>query len=44
LTVKSGDRVFIGTACATPRTLIRALEASKAPVYEDRPVCGADHS
>ena len=24
--VKSGDRVFVGTACATPRTLISALE------------------
>ena len=24
--VKPGDRVFLGTACATPRTLIRALE------------------
>ena len=24
--VKSGDRVFIGTACATPRLLIQALE------------------
>ena len=25
--VKSGDRVFIGTACATPRALIHGLEA-----------------
>ena len=24
--VKSGDRVFVGSACATPRVLIRALE------------------
>jgi len=32
--VKSGDRVFIGTACATPRTLIRALEASQEPLYD----------
>lgn len=24
--VKSGDKVFVGTACATPRLLIRALE------------------
>lgn len=24
--VQSGDRVFVGTACATPRTLIQALE------------------
>ncbi len=24
--VKSGDKVFVGTACATPRTLISALE------------------
>jgi acyl-CoA hydrolase/RimJ/RimL family protein N-acetyltransferase len=27
LSVKSGDNVFIGTACATPRALIQALEA-----------------
>ena len=25
--VKPGNRVFVGTACATPRTLVRALEA-----------------
>ncbi len=25
--VRPGDRVFIGSACATPRTLLRALEA-----------------
>ena len=25
--VKSGDRVFIGTACATPRLLIQTLES-----------------
>ena len=24
--VRPGDRVFVGTACATPRTLVRALE------------------
>ena len=24
--VKSGDKVFVGTACATPQTLIMALE------------------
>ena len=24
--IKSGDRIFLGTACATPRTLIQALE------------------
>ena len=29
--VKSGDSVFIGTACATPRTLIQALEAEAIP-------------
>ena len=27
----SGDRVFIGTACATPRTLIEALEDASQP-------------
>lgn len=26
--IKSGDHVFLGSACATPRTLITALEAS----------------
>jgi len=25
-TIRSGDRVFVGTGCATPRTLIKALE------------------
>lgn len=25
--VRHGERVFVGTACATPRTLVRALEA-----------------
>jgi acyl-CoA hydrolase/RimJ/RimL family protein N-acetyltransferase len=25
--VRAGDHVFVGTACATPRTLVRALEA-----------------
>ena len=29
--ISSGDRVFIGTACATPRTLIEALEDASAP-------------
>lgn len=28
-TVKPGDRVYVGTACATPRTLTRALETHK---------------
>ena len=28
-TVKPGDRVYVGTACATPRALTRALEAHK---------------
>ena len=25
--IQSGDRIFVGTACATPRTLIKALES-----------------
>jgi acyl-CoA hydrolase/RimJ/RimL family protein N-acetyltransferase len=29
--VKSGNHVFIGTACATPRTLVRALESLAQP-------------
>ncbi|WP_298826631.1 bifunctional acetyl-CoA hydrolase/transferase family protein/GNAT family N-acetyltransferase [uncultured Piscinibacter sp.] len=29
--VKPGDHVFIGTASATPRTMVRALEALKSP-------------
>ncbi len=32
--VKSGDRVFIGTACATPRVLIQALEGREDPLYD----------
>jgi acyl-CoA hydrolase/RimJ/RimL family protein N-acetyltransferase len=28
--IQSGNRIFVGTACATPRTLIRALESSGA--------------
>lgn len=32
--VKSGDRVFIGTACATPRTLIQALETTEKQLYD----------
>lgn len=31
LLVKSGHRVFVGTACATPKSLTAALEARKAP-------------
>ena len=30
--VKPGDHVFVGTACATPRTLIRALERLDPPL------------
>ena len=30
-TVQRGDRVFVGSACATPRTLLRALEALSPP-------------
>src|SRR5215470_17875141 len=29
--VRHGDRVFVGSACATPRTLLRALEALASP-------------
>jgi acyl-CoA hydrolase/GNAT superfamily N-acetyltransferase len=29
--VQPGDKVFIGTACATPRTLVEALEELKRP-------------
>lgn len=32
--IKNGQRVFVGTACATPRTLTAALEARK-PAPED---------
>jgi acyl-CoA hydrolase len=31
LAVKAGDRVFVGTACATPRTLVAALETTSRP-------------
>lgn len=30
--VRSGDHVFVGTACATPRILLRALEDIQTPV------------
>jgi acyl-CoA hydrolase/RimJ/RimL family protein N-acetyltransferase len=29
--IRQGDRVFVGSACATPRTLLRALEALAPP-------------
>jgi acyl-CoA hydrolase/RimJ/RimL family protein N-acetyltransferase len=32
--IKSGDRVFIGTACATPRALIQALEARGDELFD----------
>jgi acyl-CoA hydrolase len=32
--VPSGDTVFVGTACATPRTLLRALEADERPLAD----------
>lgn len=32
--VKSGDSVFIGTACATPRTLLQALEARGNQLFD----------
>src|SRR5262245_41308658 len=30
-TIRPGDRVFVGSACATPRRLLRALEALDTP-------------
>ena len=30
--IRPGDRVFVGSACATPRTLLRALEAMVTPL------------
>jgi acyl-CoA hydrolase/RimJ/RimL family protein N-acetyltransferase len=30
--IRSGARIFVGTACATPRSLIRALEESTTPL------------
>jgi len=32
--VQSGDSVFVGTACATPRTLIQALETRGISIYD----------
>lgn len=29
--IRDGDHVFVGTACATPRTLVQALESLRAP-------------
>jgi acyl-CoA hydrolase len=29
--IRNGDHVFVGSACATPRTLLRALEALSSP-------------
>src|SRR5436190_2681538 len=29
--VRSGDRVFVGSACATPRALVEALEKLRLP-------------
>jgi acyl-CoA hydrolase/RimJ/RimL family protein N-acetyltransferase len=29
--IRHGDRVFVGSACATPRTLLRALESLASP-------------
>jgi acyl-CoA hydrolase/RimJ/RimL family protein N-acetyltransferase len=34
--VRSGDSVFVGTACATPRTLLRALETSEQRLADVR--------
>ena len=34
LAVQDGDHVFVGTACATPRTLVAALEALRVPDVE----------
>jgi len=30
--IRPGDRVFVGSACATPRTLLRALESMATPL------------
>jgi acyl-CoA hydrolase len=32
--VRSGDRVFVGTACATPRILIEALETRGMIIHD----------
>jgi len=32
--VKSGDNIFIGTACATPRTLIKKLESMHRSLFD----------
>ena len=29
--VRPGDKVFVGTACATPRSLVEALERLRRP-------------
>jgi len=29
--IKPGDHVFVGTACATPQTLLREMESFKVP-------------
>ncbi len=34
LKVKHGDHVFVGTACATPRSLVAALEALPKPAAD----------
>jgi acyl-CoA hydrolase/GNAT superfamily N-acetyltransferase len=31
--IQSGDRVFVGTACGTPRTLVQALEGTKKDLH-----------
>jgi acyl-CoA hydrolase len=30
--IQPGQRVFVGSACATPRTLLRALEELPVPI------------
>lgn len=32
--IRSGDRIFVGTACATPRALLRALERVQRPLAD----------
>src|ERR1043165_7895546 len=32
--VRPGDKVFVGSACATPRALVRALEEPRRPGVE----------
>ncbi len=37
-TIRSGDKIFVGTACATPRTLVETLETSQGHL-DDLQLC-----